>query len=346
MNITLIEKPDFFSNNKYQNININRKKFYYPKLLFIIFLSMILNLFSNNNYALNKLKKNYFKQNQSISNSNNYNNFEFFCCFCSMGRQENLYVRELIAYYMSIGVDKFVFADNNLPNTEKLSDVLQDYIHNKTVDIIEIFGDSYGQNYYNNLYENYRTRCRWLSFFDFDEYLVMHFNESRNITVQEFLTNPLFENCDAIEFNWLMYTDNNLIYYDNRTLLERFTEPNYENYANRFVKSIVRGNLNTPIFTTSIHQIDTNFRLCNSLGEPAQFYPDCIIPPRFQYAYLIHFNTKSAEEYAKKIVRGYPQGHHETPSEKVKLFFKHNKFSKEKLKVFEDFFNMTFDSYH
>ena len=45
-----------------------------------------------------------------------------------------------------------------------------------------------------------------------------------------------------------MYTDNDLIYYDNRTLLERFTTPIYNDHANIFVKSIVRGDLNKTIF--------------------------------------------------------------------------------------------------
>jgi len=316
----ILQKHILIINKNFQYHIINKKNLYFKIALLII----ILYLFSKKNS----------------------NNFEFFFCFCGMGRQENLYVRELISYYMSIGVKKFIFADNNLPNTEKLSDVLQDYINNGTVDIIEIFGDSYGQGFYNTLYKKYRTRCKWLSFFDFDEYLVMHFEESRNITVQEFLARSLFRNCDAIEFNWLMYTDNNLLYYDNRTLLERFTEPNYKNYANRFVKSIVRGNLKTPIFRNSVHQPNKFVRLCNSLGKPADYYPDCLIPPIYKYGYLIHFNTKSAEEYAKKIVRGYPGGYHESPRKRVDLFFKHNKFNKEKLKVFEDFFNMTFDKYH
>jgi len=140
----------FLINKKYQYQNIKREKLYFSKPIFILILTIVVLL--------------SYKYNQK-------NNFEFFFCFCSMGRQENLYVRELISYYMSIGVDKFVFADNNLPNTEKFSDILQDYIKNGTVDIIEIFGDSYGQNYYNTLYENYRKRCKWLSFFDFDEYL-------------------------------------------------------------------------------------------------------------------------------------------------------------------------------
>ena len=58
----------------------------------------------------------------------------YYCCFCAIGRKENLYSRELISYYMSIGVEKFVFIDNNVPNTEKLSDILQDYINNGTVE--------------------------------------------------------------------------------------------------------------------------------------------------------------------------------------------------------------------
>ena len=34
--------------------------------------------------------------------------------------------------------------ENNSPNTEKLSDILQEYINNKKVDIIDIIGISMG----------------------------------------------------------------------------------------------------------------------------------------------------------------------------------------------------------
>ena len=66
-----------------------------------------------------------------------------------------------------------------------------------------------------------------MAFFDFDEYLVMHFLEGKKIKLKEYLSNPIFDKCEAIEINWLIYTDNGLIHYDNRTLIERFTEPNY-----------------------------------------------------------------------------------------------------------------------
>ena len=58
------------------------------------------------------------------------------------------------------------------------------------------------------------------------------------------MTNPIFKKCESISINWLIYPDNNLIYYDNRPVLERFTTPNKTHRENRLVKSIVRGNLN------------------------------------------------------------------------------------------------------
>ena len=69
-----------------------------------------------------------------------------------MGKKENLYSRQLISYYLNLGAEKFVFGDNNDPNTEKLSDVLQDYISNGTVDIIDIIGSSIGQSEFYRFY--------------------------------------------------------------------------------------------------------------------------------------------------------------------------------------------------
>jgi hypothetical protein len=73
---------------------------------------------------LESKKKESFNQNSSLNNNNT--KFEYFFCFCGIGKKENLYSRQLISYYLNLGVEKFVFGDNNDPNTEKLSDVLQD----------------------------------------------------------------------------------------------------------------------------------------------------------------------------------------------------------------------------
>ena len=76
-------------------------------------------------------------------------------------------------------------------------------------------------------YDKYKTKCNWFLLFDFDEYLEIFFEKGKNMKLKEFLTNNTYEKCEAILFNWVIYTDNDLLNYDNRTLIERFTEPNF-----------------------------------------------------------------------------------------------------------------------
>ena len=64
---------------------------------------------------------------------------------------------------------------------------MQDYINNSIVNIIDIIESSVGQSeFYGILYEKYKKRCEWLSFFDFDEYLVVQFEEGKNLVLKEF----------------------------------------------------------------------------------------------------------------------------------------------------------------
>ena len=288
------------------------------------------------------------KKNNFITFNNNTNYYKYYACFCGIGRQENKYAREFIEYYINLGVEKFIIGDNNLPNTEKLSDILQDYISNGTVNIIKMFGSTLGQSEFGQIvYEKYKARCGWFLYFDFDEYLEIFFNKNETLSLQQFLSNQIFSKCESISFNWLIYTDNDLIFYDNRTLLERFTTPNYFNRDNVHVKSIVRGNLNKIIFydQASNHVPSINLSICDSKGnlkDPEEYNPFAISPPIFDYGYLKHFTTKTAEEYCVKMKRGNPRGQKFDFNERVRLFFYHNKFTNEKLKVFENTFNMSF----
>ena len=266
-----------------------------------------------------------------------------------MGKQENKYVRELIAYYINLGVEKFVIGDNNLPNTEKFSDILQDYINNGTVDIIDIIGKSISQaSFFGIMYEKYKTKCEWLTFFDFDEYLVMHFNQEKNLTIKEFVTNQIFNNCDSILFNWLTYTDNDLVYYDNRTQLERFTKPDFSCTDNIYVKSIIRGNMTKKVFETgkTNHRPNLELNICDSMGVQIDYLEEILNPPRLKNAYLMHFSKKTAEEFVEKIKRGSPENPPVDIDSKVEEFFSLNKFTQEKLKIFEVKFNRTFEKYH
>ena len=41
-----------------------------------------------------------------------------------------------------------------------------------------------------------------------------------------------YSKCESIEINWVLYGDNDLVYYDNKPSIERFTKPNYKEWAN------------------------------------------------------------------------------------------------------------------
>jgi len=290
----------------------------------------------------------YFKSTKTFTRQQSFEKDHYFCCFCVMGRMENKYTRELITYYRSIGVDKFVIADNNAPGTEKFSDVIPDYISNKLVDLIDIIGKSYDYSqYYEIMYEKYQNRCDWLAFFDFDEYLVMHNEEGKNITMKEYLSNETFGKCEAIQINWLLAGDNDLVYYDNRTSIERFTKPSFNHPANRFVKILARGNLNKAVFTAyqSCHMTNRDIVTCNSAGKIMEVHSDTVTP-ELKYAYLLHFVTRTAEEYVQKVKRGYAGNRNMPYNERVHTFFTVNKVTEEKVKVFEKHFNRTFQAYH
>ena len=113
---------------------------------------------------------------------------------------------------------------------------------------------------------------------------------------------------------------------------------------NKWVKSIVRGNLKEHLFRykKSSHFPSPKINLCDSSGNTIPRYIDVVIPPKYKYVHITHFSTKSTEEYVKKIKRGYDGGRFPKPSSNIDLYF----FHKEKLKIFEDSFNMTFPKYH
>ena len=285
---------------------------------------------------------------EKINKNDDKNRAHYFCCYVAMGRNENRYVRFIVDYYTKLGVDKFIFADNNLPNTEKFEDVIKDYIDNGTVDIIEIFGVLMGQaEFYSIVYQKYNRTCDWFAFFDFDEYLYLLDDNKKETDLQTFLSNKKFDKCETVLFNWLIYDDNDLVYYDPRPDVERFTRPDFKSRGNIYVKSIVRGNINKKIFIKlkSNHVPEPYIKCCKSNGEIVRRYnPFNLQPWVHEYGYLKHFNTRTAEEFVTKIKTGFPNGGTFDPADRIGLFFIRNKFTQEKLEVFEKAFNKKFDA--
>ena len=67
-------------------------------------------------------------RNSSIDYLPKYKNSKI--CVCSIGKNENLYIKEFVEYYKSIGIDKIFIYDNNDIQGESFETVLEDYKKN------------------------------------------------------------------------------------------------------------------------------------------------------------------------------------------------------------------------
>jgi len=151
---------------------------------------------------------------------------------------------------------------------------------------------------FENCYLNNNKNYDWLIFYDLDEFI--HLKNYSNI--KDFLYQKKFNKCQSIYLNWILHTDNNLIYYDNRSLYERFPEVYFNKNFCRG-KTIIRGNLGR-IKIESTHTLNRRIGRCNGFGE--KFITsniNCKIPD-YKYYFIDHFHSKSTEEFINKINKG------------------------------------------
>ena len=82
---------------------------------------------------------------------------------CTMGKNENLYVKEFINYYIKLGVDKiFIYDDNDL-NSEKISDMIE-FKYKEYVEIFEAkkLKIKIQPEAFTDCYQKYNTKFDWM----------------------------------------------------------------------------------------------------------------------------------------------------------------------------------------
>ena len=97
-------------------------------------------------------------------------------CICTLGKDENRYIREFVEYYKNYGVDKIYLYDNNDINGEKFESVISQYINNKFVEIINWRGMNGKSTYYkiiDSCYQTHHNYYDWLIFYEIDEFIYL-----------------------------------------------------------------------------------------------------------------------------------------------------------------------------
>ena len=217
---------------------------------------------------------------------------------CAIGRLENRYAVEWVEHYNALGVDKiFIYDNNRISDGELFADVLQPYIEAGFVEVV--YFEGLQRDAYEKCYRDHSGEYDWIGFFDFDE--LVDFANVR-MTIPAWIDQY---NADVVCLNWQVMTDNGLTHYDARPMKERFTEGTGEDFGiNHHVKSFVRGGFEGVTFCDP-HIPTTPELVCmNVLGERIE---QKAVQPKVIHsvARLLHYNTKTAEEWLEKVSRGW-----------------------------------------
>ena len=169
-------------------------------------------------------------------------------------------------------------------------------INKKFVEIINYRGKIRPQiSIYRHCYNNNYKKYKWLLFYDIDEFI--HVSAYSNI--KDYLAQPKFIKCQSIYLNWNLHTDNDLFYYDNRSLFKRFPKV-IQNKNFCIGKSMVRGNIKN-IIIIRVHLLDFKLKRCDGFGQPIHINNIFCKIPDYKYNFIDHYIYKSTEEFSQKL---------------------------------------------
>ena len=267
---------------------------------------------------------------------------------CVIAKEENRYIREFVEFYKKMKVDKIFLYDNNEVEGERFEDVISDYINSGFVNITNFRGFERPQfKSYRDCYQKNNASYDWLIYYDVDEFIYL--KDFKDI--KSFVDDKRFKNCERIQLNWVFYTDNNLLFYDNRSVLERFTEKEPNARHGKFggsqeIKSMVRGH-NPNLNLKCIHVIDKKLKSCDGFGRSKKVFNVRTFQSDYEYYYLRHFYSKSTEEFIEKIMKSdvvYALSK-VIQMNKIKKYFTYSKITNEKLDHIEKKTGLNLSSY-
>ena len=261
---------------------------------------------------------------------------------CCIEKFENKYIREFVEYYYNLGIDHIFMYDTNDENGDHIEDVINDYINNGFVEKIEWKLNEPRIEVlkaYQDCYDNRLNDYDWCCFFDPDEYLTLY----NNYNIKDYLSRDIFNNCGLILINWLNMSDNNLIYYDDRPLTNRFTRACFNPYKfkeNKKIKSIIKTNLKDIDWLKGRAHcpLTNNIKVLNNgqIYFDSQFCECEINQINFDDAALKHFRCKTIEEYFDKFKKLTQYGYSEIIFD-YNFFVLYNEDTLEKRKIYENF---------
>ena len=144
-------------------------------------------------------------------------------------------------------------------------------------------------------------------------------------------------------------SDNNQIYYENKSLTERFPKIGknvVKNQYNKicFIKTMIRGHLKN-INITHNHLLSKKLKACNGFGRKSIIKGILSLKPDYEYFYIKHYYGKSVQEFIEKINRGdLLRGNDQKIVEwAIEKFFYINEITQKKIEYIQHYFGLKYN---
>lgn len=241
----------------------------------------------------------------------------------AIARHENRYLKEWFDYYRNIGIDHIFIGDNNdIDDSESIQDLVDELGYQDFVTVIDKRKDKSTQqgedvqnNFYKETYDTYGKDYDWMCFFDIDEYLEINPQFYRNQTINNYIE----ESCricklkydiepKQIQVGWLMYDDNDKLFYEDKPVQERFTRLSENIYTGTLFRNVMCGKvivkcgLDYVIFPDMHHAEFTEHTQYTCLNGGYTYCSSVDMANGFLRidAVLKHYYSKSLEEFIQK----------------------------------------------
>jgi hypothetical protein len=134
---------------------------------------------------------------------------------CLIYKDEAPFLKEWIDYHKMIGVDHFYLYNNNSSDNHR--EVIQTYIEESIVTLIDWPYPTAQMAAYKNCYKNYRNESNWICFLDADEFICL----KKDNNIAEWLNK--YTKFPSVTVYWKMFGTGGLLKHDfNKLVIEQY----------------------------------------------------------------------------------------------------------------------------
>ena len=167
---------------------------------------------------------------------------------CAIFKDEAPFLREWIEMNHLVGVEHFYVYNNN--SSDNFREVMQPYVDNNLVTLVDFPYNHAQFKAYQNFYETYRQETQWVAFLDIDEFLC----PNSHLTLEDWIR-P-YENYPVIQIYWKMFGTSGLMKHDYNKLV---TEQYYVSWKDLYHcgKCLINTDYDVIAFDASCHHATT-----------------------------------------------------------------------------------------